>query len=298
MIDLSYSCLGILFAAALLGGFVDAIAGGGGIITVPALLAVGFPPHTALGTNKLQASFGSLTATLNYRRGRMLRFRDLTYGIAFTALGALAGTTTVQVMSADALKHIIPVLLVIIFVYVLCNPELGAVHRPHRMAPWLFYLVFGCSIGFYDGFFGPGTGSIWTIVFVLWLGFDLKKATAHTKALNFTSNIVSLVTFVAGGHVVVFAGVTMGVGQMLGAYAGSHLVLNRGTRFVRMFFLCVVAITIAKLLWSTYHESPDSTPILPKHLNRAYTEARARTIRATPHPWLPYTKLPTENRDA
>ncbi len=87
---------------------------------------------------------------------------------------------------------------------------------------------------------------------MLWLGFDLKKATAHTKALNFTSNIVALVTFFVGGQVVVFVGITMGLGQMFGAYCGSHLLLKRGTRFVRVFFLCVVAITIAKLLWSTY----------------------------------------------
>ena len=253
MIDLSHGCLGILFGAAVLAGFVDSIAGGGGIITVPVLLAVGFPPHMALGTNKLQASFGSLTATLNYRRAHMLRFRELTFGIAFTAIGALTGTVTVQVMSAEFLTHLIPALLVIIFLYVLCNPKLGTTHQPHRMAPGLFYLVFGCLIGFYDGFFGPGTGSIWTIALVLWLGFDLKKATAHTKALNFTSNIVALVAFMAGGHVMVYAGVIMGLGQMGGAYVGSHLVLKRGTRFVRIFFLCVVAVTIAKLLWSTYH---------------------------------------------
>lgn len=242
----------ILFAAALFGGFVDSIAGGGGIITVPALLAVGFPPHLALGTNKLQASFGSLTAALNYRRGKMLRFRELALGIAFTALGACAGTVTVQFVSADWLKHIIPALLVILLVYVLRNPDLGAIHGPHRMRPRLFYLVFGSLIGFYDGFFGPGTGSLWTMAFILWLGFDLRKATAHTKALNFTSNIVALATFLLGGHVIVFAGVAMGAGQALGAYLGSHMVLQRGTRFVRVFFLCVVIITIAKLLWSTY----------------------------------------------
>jgi len=253
MIDLSVLQICVLFLAAAFAGFVDAIAGGGGIITVPALLAVGFPPHLALGTNKLQASFGSLTAAINYRRGNMLSFRALAMGIACTALGAIAGTLTVQVVSADWLKHIIPALLVVIFVYVLCNPDLGAVHKPHRMAPWLFYLIFGCLIGFYDGFFGPGTGSLWTLAFVVWLGFDLKRATAHTKALNFTSNIVSLVTFLLGGHVVVFAGITMGIGQMLGAYLGSHLVLRRGTRFVRVFFLAVVALTIGKLLWSTYH---------------------------------------------
>jgi uncharacterized membrane protein YfcA len=252
MIDLSYLQIGVLFLAAVFAGFVDAIAGGGGIITVPALMAVGFPPHLALGTNKLQASFGSLTAALNYRRGNLLSFRALALGIGFTALGAIAGTMTVQVVSAEWLKHIIPVLLIIIFVYVLCNPDLGALHKPHRRAPWLFYAIAGCLLGFYDGFFGPGTGSLWTVALVVWLGLDLKRATAQTKALNFTSNIVSLGTFFLGGHVVVFAGLMMGAGQMIGAYLGSHVVMRRGTKFGRIFFLCVVALTIGKILWSTY----------------------------------------------
>jgi len=242
----------ILFAAAMLGGFVDSIAGGGGIITVPALLAVGFPPHLALGTNKLQACFGSLTATINYRRGGMLRIRPLTTGIIFTALGAIAGTVAVQNIGTQWLEHIIPALLIAIFIYTLCNPKLGEMHGHHRMAPALFYMLFGCAIGFYDGFFGPGTGSLWTVAFILWLGFDLRKATAHTKALNFTSNIVALAAFLIGGHVAILAGLIMGAGQMMGAYAGSHLVLKRGTRFVRIFFLSVVAITIGKLLWSAY----------------------------------------------
>lgn len=252
MIELTFWQICILVAAAIFGGFVDSIAGGGGIITVPVLMSVGFPPHLALGTNKLQASFGSLTAAINYRRGNMLRFRSLATGIAFTALGAALGTITVQFVSADWLKHIIPILLVALYIYVLSNPDLGAIQVPHRIQPRIFYLIFGCLIGFYDGFFGPGTGSLWTMAFVLWLGFDLKKATAHTKALNFTSNIVALITFFIGGHVAVFAGVSMGIGQGIGAYLGSRMVLKRGTRFVRIFFLCVVAITIARLVWTTY----------------------------------------------
>jgi len=252
MIDISNISLAILFAAAFLAGFVDSIAGGGGIITVPALLAAGVPPQLALGTNKLQASFGSLTAALNYRRGKMVRFRELLLGIVFTATGACLGTMTVQALSPGLLKHLIPALLVAIFVYMLLNPKLGETRGAHRMAPWSFYFLFGCLIGFYDGFFGPGTGTIWTVAFVLLLGFDLKKATAHTKVLNFTSNIVSLVTFVAGGNVLLYLGLMMGTAQVFGAYVGSHLVLKRGTRFIRVFFLCVVAATIAKLLWSTY----------------------------------------------
>ncbi|MFO1531954.1 MAG: TSUP family transporter [Kiritimatiellia bacterium] len=244
--------MGMLFAAALLAGFVDSIAGGGGIITIPALLAAGLPPHLALGTNKLQACFGSLTAALNYRRGKLVRFRTLAPGIAFTAVGALAGTLAVSVLPTDLLKRIIPVLLVIVFVYLLCNPRLGAEARPHRMSPGLFHLLFGVVIGFYDGFFGPGTGSFWTFALVLWLGLDLTRATGQAKVLNFTSNIVALAAFLAGGHVMLTAGVIMGAGQVLGALLGSHLVLRRGTRFVRVFFLCVVAATIVRLLWVTY----------------------------------------------
>ena len=253
MVDLPFSTVAILFAVALLAGFVDAIAGGGGIITVPALLAAGIPPHLALGTNKLQASFGSLTAALNYRRGGLLRFRELITGILFTAIGAFAGTKTIQAISPELVKHIVPVFLLVIFVYMLCHPGLGVTHKPHRMNHALFYTVFGCLIGFYDGFFGPGTGSFWTIAFVVLLGFDLKSATAHTKVMNFTSNIVSLVTFMIGGHVLLFLGLTMGAGQLLGSFLGSHLVLKKGTRFVRIFFLTIVGITIAKLLWSTYY---------------------------------------------
>lgn len=252
MTDLSIQVCALLFGAAFLGGFVDSIAGGGGIITIPALLAVGIPPHAALGTNKLQASFGSLTATLNYRRGGMVRGRDLVHGILFTAIGAFLGTTTIQAISADVLGHVIPILLLVIFVYMLRSPQLGAAHQPHKMRPLLFYFLFGLLIGFYDGFFGPGTGSFWTVAFVAWLGFDLRKATAHTKVLNFTSNLVALVFFMAGGNVFVVAGMMMGVAQVAGAFLGSHLVLNRGTRFVRVFFLAVVAVTIGKLLWSTY----------------------------------------------
>ncbi|HYW81524.1 MAG TPA: TSUP family transporter [Thermoguttaceae bacterium] len=252
MIELSIQACALLFGAGFLAGFVDSIAGGGGIITIPALLAVGIPPHVALGTNKLQASFGSFTAALNYRRGGMVRGRDLVHGILFTAIGAFLGTTTIQAISPDRLEHAIPILLIVIFGYMLRRPKLGATHRPHRMRPLLFYLLFGLLIGFYDGFFGPGTGSFWTVAFVAWMGFDLKKATAHTKVLNFTSNIVALVFFLAGGKVFVVAGIMMGIAQVAGASLGSHLVLSRGTRFVRVFFLTVVAVTIAKLLWSTY----------------------------------------------
>lgn len=120
------------------------------------------------------------------------------------------------------------------------------------MHPFLFYVSAGLGLGFYDGFFGPGTGSFWTIAFVVFLGQNLKKATAHTKIMNATSNLTSLAFFLAGGKVLWIPGLLMGSGQLLGASIGSHLVLRKGTRFVRVFFLGVVAVTIAKVFYSAY----------------------------------------------
>lgn len=249
---LSFSALFFLWLAGLFAGFVDAIAGGGGIISLPALLATGMPPHLALGTNKLQGTFGSLTAAVNYSRKGLVNMHDLPLGIAFTALGALVGTVTVQLISADFLRHIILVLLAGVFIYTLCSPDMGRLDRRAWVARPLFFGVAGMVLGFYDGFFGPGTGSFWTIALVLVMGLNLKNATAHTKIFNFTSNIVALSAFLIGGKVIVSAGLLMGAGQMLGAFLGSRLVIRRGTGFVRIFFLAVVAVTIVKLAYTTY----------------------------------------------
>jgi len=120
------------------------------------------------------------------------------------------------------------------------------------MSAQFFYMLVGLALGFYDGFFGPGTGSFWTLLFVLLLGLDLKKATAHTKITNFTSNFIALGIFIIGGKVLFLAGFIMGCGQMVGAYAGSRLVIRNGVGFVRVFFLTVVAVTVARLFYVTY----------------------------------------------
>jgi uncharacterized membrane protein YfcA len=249
---LSFSTHFFLLLAGVFAGFVDSIAGGGGIISLPALMATGMPPHLALGTNKLQGSFGSLTAAVNYSRKGLVSLGDVPMGIAFTALGALAGTAIVQILAADFLQHIILILLAAVFFTTLCLPDLGRVDRRPLLAAPLFFGLAGLALGFYDGFFGPGTGAFWTIALVTVLGRNLKKATAYTKIFNFTSNIVALGAFMLGGNVIVSAGLLMGAGQMLGAFLGSRLVIQKGTGFVRVFFLVVVALTIIKLAYATY----------------------------------------------
>jgi uncharacterized membrane protein YfcA len=238
----------VLFAAALGAGLVDTIAGGGGMITLPALLAAGLPPQLALGTNKLQSSFGSLTATLRFRSAGLVSLRSILPGILATALGAGLGALVVGRLDPGFLRLLIPFCLVGILVFLLFKPEFGSRHAAARWPARLFWPVAGLVLGFYDGFFGPGTGTFWAMALVGLAGMDLRAATAHTKAVNFTSNLVSLAVFLTAGSVVLALGLLMGLGQAAGAWIGSHLVLKRGTGLVRRLVLAVTAVMIAYLL--------------------------------------------------
>lgn len=242
----------IFFLTGTFAGFVDSIAGGGGIIAFPVLLASGMPPHFALGTNKLQSSFGSCTSSINYMNKGLVKLKDVIVGIVFTLIGASIGTYSILLIRADFLTKIIPIMLIAIFLYTLFSPKVGEEDRHHILKPNMFYFIFGLLLGFYDGFFGPGAGSFWTIALVTLLGLNLKTATARTKILNFTSNIVSVVVFVIGGKIIWMVGLLMGVGQILGAYLGSTLVVKKEIKFVKTFFLVVVGITILKLVYSSY----------------------------------------------
>ena len=239
----------LLWAAALLAGFVDSIAGGGGLITLPALLAAGLPPFFALGTNKLQSSFGSLSAALSYRKGGLVRFRSMWLGVLFTFLGAAVGTLAVQALDPGLLRWLIPGLLALVLAWTFLSPELGDRDGRARLSPLPFYLLAGLGLGFYDGFFGPGTGTFWTILLVGVLGLNLKSATAQTKVVNFVSNVTALGAFALGGHVLLLPGLVMGSGQYLGALLGSRLVMRRHVGLVRAVFRLVVAATLAKLVW-------------------------------------------------
>ncbi|MDX2109800.1 MAG: TSUP family transporter [Verrucomicrobiota bacterium] len=242
----------VLFLCGGIAGFIDSIAGGGGLISLPMLLSVGLPPQIALGTNKLQSTFGSLAATINYARQGLIDFRGALWGVVCTAIGAVVGAIAVQLLDKSILTRTIPLLLTAIFFYVLFSPRLGEKDMRTRLKETLFYPMAGLLLGFYDGFFGPGVGTFWTIAFVTLLGYNLKRATGHTKLMNFTSNAVSLVAFALAGKLVLVAGFVMGFGQLLGAWSGSHLVIKKGTGFIRAVFLAVVGVTIVRLLTIAY----------------------------------------------
>lgn len=242
----------VLFLAAFVGGLIDSIAGGGGLITLPIALAVGMPPKVALGTNKFQASFGSFTATYYYVRHKVVTLSEVRFGIVFTLVGAALGAWSVQQIDSSILNQLIPFLLLIIVIYTLVTPKFGDVDRRPRISVNAFYCIAGMSLGFYDGFFGPGVGAFWAMAIVFWLGSNLTKATGITKVMNFTSNIVSCLLFLAGGYVWFVSGLTMAAGQIIGARIGSRMVIKKGTPFIRPIYISIVVATTLKLLYNTY----------------------------------------------
>lgn len=244
--------IALLFGTGLVAGFVDSIAGGGGLITLPVLLSLGGDPQQALGTNKLQATFGSASAATHYARAGAVDLAECGRAFAFTFLGAAVGTLGVRQIGPDTLKVVIPLLLIAVAVYSLRNPKLGETDARPQIARGRFDLVFGLLLGFYDGFFGPGTGTFWTMAFVLMLGFNLTRATAHTKVLNFSSNLCSLLIFAFAGQINYFAGAIMGTGQLIGAQVGSRMVMRRGTKFIRPVFITVVLAITGKLIYDAY----------------------------------------------
>ena len=240
----------LLVGVASLAGMIDAIAGGGGLLALPAILWAGLPPVQALATNKLQGSFGTFTASYNFIRRGEIDLRRLRIPIVMTFIGSVSGTLAVQRLGSDLLNHIVPALLIAFALYFLFSPRIGDQDAHHRISHGLFGLLIGFSLGFYDGFFGPGTGSFFAAAFVLLLGYNLRRATAGTKVLNFTSNIASLIFFALAGQVVWQVGLPMGLAQMAGAWIGSHLVIRHGTRLIRPLLVVVSLAISTKLLLS------------------------------------------------
>lgn len=239
----------LLFAAGLSAGFIDAIAGGGGLISVPALLWAGLPPQMALGTNKFQSSWGTLIAVRRYALAGLVKWQDVRMTMAVTFVSAVAGTLCVTLVSNDVLKKIVPWMLLAVAAYTLLSPRLGSHAREARLAPGVFALLCGSLLGFYDGFFGPGTGSFWTIACITLLGLELTRATAFTKVVNLSSNVAALLTFVIAARVRYDVGAVMICGQLIGARLGAGLVVRHGAPFIRVVFLTVVCVMVAKLLW-------------------------------------------------
>lgn len=244
-----WEILALLFLAGLAAGFIDAVAGGGGLITVPALLWAGLDPGTSLGTNKMQSVFGTAVAARRYARAGLMDWRELRPAIAATFLAAAAGTWVVTLVSNELLAALVPWLLLGLALYLLASPKLGAAVTKERLGALAFALLAGGMLGFYDGFFGPGTGAFWTLACVALRGMDLTRSIAFTKVVNLASNLASLLVFLAAGLVRYDVALAMIAGQLLGGRLGAGLAVRHGAPFIRVIFVGVVVALAAKLLW-------------------------------------------------
>jgi uncharacterized membrane protein YfcA len=240
-----------LTAVAVLTGFIDSIAGGGGLIMMPALLFAGVPPINALATNKLQSMFGTAIAFANYARKGLVDWRSNGLTVLAVFLAAGAGVIIVQSVSSKALALVIPLLLLAVALYVLISPRMSDADAHQRIGPRA-YAPLGAAIGFYDGFFGPGTGSFFTTTLVGLRGLGLTRATALTKLFNLTSNVAAVLLFALGGHMFWLLGFCMAGGAMLGGWIGSHTAMRFGASIIRPLLVTLSLGLTARLLWSYF----------------------------------------------
>lgn len=238
-----------LMFVALVAGFVDAIAGGGGLLAIPALLLAGLSPAATLGTGKLQALFGAGMAALTYARAGQFRWRDVA-GPSITALiGSVAGALLARVLPSDFLRIVMPLMLVVIACYFAFKRRLDDSDRTRRIGGLAFGLTAAPVIGFYDGVFGPGAGSFYMLAFVSLAGLGVLRATAHTKLLNFASNVGGFGVFAMAGVVHWKIGLAMGAMQIVGAWLGARLALRVGATLIKPLLVVVCLALAARLIW-------------------------------------------------
>ena len=220
--EFSANLLIILFFVALIAGFIDTLAGGGGLITMPALMISGITPLAVLGTNKLQGSVGTATSTFMMLKHNRIRWRDVKYLMLFAFIGSVLGSIAVQFINVKVLSFIIPIVLLVIAIYFVISPMPNNHASKARLTMKKYTYGVVPVIGGYDGMFGPGTGSFFSLAGVALRGQGFINSTANAKALNFSTNIASLFIFITAGQVVWMLGFAMMFGQMLGAWFGSH----------------------------------------------------------------------------
>lgn len=238
-----------LIAAAVAAGFIDAIAGGGGLITVPALLLAGVPPAQALATNKVQGVFGAATAAIAYARSGQVDPRRQIGAAALAFTAGLAGALAVSAIPTQALRYALPVVLVGIALFFALKPGLGDLDRTERLRPLAFTALIVPLIGFYDGLLGPGAGAFYMIAFVTLAGHGILRATAHTKLLNFASNAGGLTGFALTGHPLWLLGLAMAAGQVLGAAIGARLAVRVGARLIKPLLVVTSTLLALKLIY-------------------------------------------------
>ena len=252
---LSWETFAIVLPLVFFAGFVDAIAGGGGLISVPAYLAAGLPPHFALGNNKFSSMFGTLFTTLTYHRNKLIDGKIAVISAIFALAGSFTGTRTVLLLDPSFLRYILIVLIPVLTVFTFIRKDLGQVNVSFELGGVKKYLIASILpffVGFYDGFFGPGTGAFLILIYTALMKYDFVTANANTKVVNLASNIAALITFLIHGKVIFALGIPAALAGIAGNALGSSMVLKRGKNVIRPIFIGVLILLFAKIVYDTF----------------------------------------------
>lgn len=247
IIELSFHIIFVIIAFGFLAAFIDAVVGGGGLISIPALLAIGMPPSLALGTNKLASSFGSLTSAIKFLKSGNVDTTIVFRLFPFVFIFAVGGSSLATFLPAEVLKPLVIVILTLVLIYTILKKEWGNVRTFSKftMSKAAAFISLLLLIGFYDGFLGGGTGSFMLFV-LLMFGFDFLSAAGNAKVLNFASNIGALTLFIILGQVNFTYGLIMAISMVIGSYTGAHFAIKKGVGYVKILFIIVTILLILK----------------------------------------------------
>ena len=244
--NFSVELLSLLFLVSVIAGLLDTLAGGGGLISIPALILSGMPPLAALGTNKLQGSMGTATASYMMLKNKKVNWGNVKHLMLTAFIGAAFGTVVIQFLNTEVLTFVIPIVLLFIAMYFLISPAPTDTNGKAKLTNRKYTNIVIPFIGFYDGMFGPGTGSFFALSGGACRGHDLITSTAIAKPLNFSTNIASLIIFLVAGHIFWDIGILMMLGQVLGAWLGSHCLFKINPAYLRVIVVLMCSGMLIK----------------------------------------------------
>ena len=247
-----------LWAFSFLAGFIDSMVGGGGLIQLPALF-IFFPntPITALfGTNKLSSICGTLAAAIRFLKEVKLDWQAVTPAAITALIFSFLGARTVSLINSEILRPLILILLIIVAIYTFVRKDFGSEYQPKHQGNKVTYymMLIAAAIGFYDGFFGPGTGSFLIFLFITVLGFDFVRASAIAKIINLSTNIAGIIYFASINQILYHVAIPMALCNIIGSIIGARTAIVKGSAFVRILFLVVVSLLIVKLAYDMFHK--------------------------------------------